>query len=343
MKIETKVLGGFINSIAEQNDFKIILLYGEDDSAVAEKTKNIIAKFTAKNYDYITLSQDEVKGNPSLLASELFSNSMFSSNSVYSIKLLERENDFTKILEGLTSNAGAIENINNVLVVAVGGLDTKSSLRKFAEKSKYVACIACYEDNNPEIFVNKKLRQYGFVFNNDVVNYLVKNVGINTLIMANEIEKLSLYKGDEKTLTIEDLKACIKDISDDNLMDFCNNFCYLNTNDTIRVFKKILNNGIEPVVLIRTLSRYFLQMQKVKSVVMNGGDVIAAMKAEGVFWKQQNIMKIHINKWNIYAINKILEKLLELEKDIKFDPNRNTIFENFILKSSLFFHKNCKL
>ena len=50
-------------------------------------------------------------------------------------------------------------------------------------------------------------------------------------------------------------------------------------------------------------------------------------------------MKIHLNKWNIFLIDKTLKNLFDLEKEIKFDTNKNIIFENFILKNLIFCNK----
>ena len=258
MKIENKSVNTFINTVTKQEDFKIILLYGEDNSSVTEKYNTIINSFTSNGYDNVLLSPENVKNNPSLLADELFSSSMFSTKSIFSLKLLDRENDYTKYIETLTSNT-IIEDIDNFLIITAGGLDIKSSLRKLAEKSKYIACIACYEDLNPEIFISHKLREYGFVFNNEIVDYIVTNVGSNTLIISREIEKLFLYKGSSKNLTLEDLKLCIKDISNSDINDFCNNFCLLNLNETIRIYRKIISNGTDSIVLIRALNKYLTQ------------------------------------------------------------------------------------
>ena len=338
MKIENKAVAGFINTITKQEDFKIVLLYGEDNSSVTEKYNTIINSFISDGYDNVLLSSENVKNNPSLLADELFSSSMFSSKSVYSLKLLDRENDYTKYVEALTSNS-AIENIENFLIITAGGLDVKSSLRKLAEKSKYIACIACYEDSNPEIFINRKLKEYGFIFNSEIVNYIATNIGSNTLIISREIEKLFLYKSNDKNLTLEDLKLCIKDISNGDMNDFCNNFCLLNLNETIRVYRKIISNGTDCIALIRVLIKYLTQLQKIKCLLEENKDIASIFKSENIFWKQQNIMKIHLSKLSLPLIDKILKNLFILEKEIKFDTNKNIIFENFILKSLIFCNK----
>ena len=339
MKIENKNVNNIINNIATQKDFKAVLLYGEDDSSVVNKYNIILNNFINKKYEVNDISQENIKSNPTYLAENFFAVSMFLTNTIYTLRLIDRENDFTKYIEKLFETE-EVKNVDNFLLITAGNLDTKSSLRKYAEKSKYIACIGCYEESNPELFVNNKLREYGFSFNNDVINYILQNVGTNTLIIQNEIEKLSLYKNDNKILTINDLKDCIKDISNNKLNDFCDNFCSMKIKETIKISRKLINEGNDVITLIRILTKYFLQLQKIKEYLNKGESIDNVFKYEKIFWKQQNIIKIHLSKWNINSINKMLSKLLELEKEIKFDTNKNIIFEHFILKSLLFFNKN---
>ena len=48
MKIEFKNVESTINTITKQNDFKAVLLYGEDSSSVNKKFKTILNLFTQK-------------------------------------------------------------------------------------------------------------------------------------------------------------------------------------------------------------------------------------------------------------------------------------------------------
>lgn len=339
MKIENKNVINVIDNITTQQEFKAVLLYGEDDSSVLNKYNIILNNFINKKYELNDISQENIKNNPTYLSENFFTTSMFLTNTIYTLRLIDKENEFTKHIETLFETE-EIKNVDNFLLITAGNLDTKSSLRKYAEKSKYIACIGCYEESNPESFISNKLKEYGFVFNNSMVNYILQNVGTNTTMIQNEIEKLSLYKIDDKILTIDDLKECIKDISNNKLDDFCNNFCSMYTQETIKIAKKLMNNGVDVITLTRVLIKYFLQLQKIKEYLKKGETIDNVFKYEKIFWKQQHIMKNHLSKWDINNINKMLYKLLDLEKRIKFDVNKNIIFEHFILKNLIFFNKN---
>ena len=336
MKIEFKNVESTINTITNQNTFKAVLLYGEDSSSVNKKYKTILNLFTQKGYEINDIAQEHLKENKTLLTEEFFSVSMFAENTIYTLRLLEKENTFTKHIEDLFEK-NDVSNINNFLLITANGLDTTSSLRKYAEKSKHIACIGCYEEDSRNIsaLINTKLKERGFIYNQEVVSYILNAVGNNSSIIENEIEKLSLYKGSDKNLSIADVNSCIVDIAETNLEDFCNNFCTFNKNETFRILHKIFEENIELIVVIRILVRYFMQLQKIRFLVDNGDSVENVFKNEKIFWKQQNSMKIHLQKWSLQKINRFLEMLLNMERNIKFSPTREAEFENFVLKSML--------
>ena len=68
-------------------------------------------------------------------------------------------------------------------------------------------------------------------------------------------------------------------------------------------------------------------------------NIDVVFKSERIFWKQQNSMKVHLQKWSLQKINRFLEMLLNIEKTVKFSQNKNVEFENFVLKSILVFEK----
>ncbi len=337
MKIDYKLADQTIKNLINSK-YKCVLLYGESNSAVETKYSSILDIYKKYGYEISDISPDRLKENENLLAEEFSAISMFASNTLYTLKLLENENNFTKVIENLFKN-NDVSKSENFLVVTAGNLEITSSLRKYAEKCEFIACIACYaDDKNIGAFIGIKLREYGFNFNTDVTKYLIENIGNNNLIIENEIKKIDLYKGNDRNLTLEDVKKCVNDVAQTNYNDFCNSFCSFEKNKTIKILNKLTQENVELIVIIRMMIRYFLQLQKIRFMFDNGEQLDEILKKEKIFWKQQSFVKIHIQKWNLNKINLMLEKLIDIEKIVKFSNNK-TEFENFILKSFMYFEK----
>lgn len=339
MKVDTKDVDKFINNFQSYLNFKAILLYGNDESSINTKFKKIIHNFEENKYSLIDISQENLKANPTILAENFFALSLFDGKNVITLRLLERENDYSKYIENLFNEN--INNSDNFIIITAGDLDKTSSLIKLTDKIKQIANIICYEEVNWNIpiFITECLSKENFIFNNDTVTYINNNLGTNKLIIENEIKKLSLYKGDDRHLSLADTKKCINDVANFNLNELINNFCSFKKEEFFRLLYKFFQEKNNFVMFCRMLINYFLQLQKMRtSIEKNKLSIDLVIEQEKIFWKQKNFIKYHLQKWNLKKINLMLEKLLELEK-IKFNSKPQIFIENFFLKAMLFFEK----
>ena len=63
MKITGKKVGEFYNALKNQNcTYKLCLLFGQDESVISSKSRDILNIFKDKNI--VNISSDEIKNNP---------------------------------------------------------------------------------------------------------------------------------------------------------------------------------------------------------------------------------------------------------------------------------------
>ncbi|MDR1945393.1 MAG: DNA polymerase III subunit delta [Candidatus Peribacteria bacterium] len=334
MKIASKDIEKFIKNYDEQKKYKVIFLYGSDDSSVSFKFKRVLENFKNDGFLVRNIEQNELKQDKSILSQEFFSRSFFGEKTLITVKLLDRENDYTKCLEGLLGEK-SVEESDNFILMTGGDLDKSSSLLKIVEKNDNVASVICYEevDWNMPSFISAELKKYNFIFNSDVTNYLVNNIGKNKLIVENEIVKIDCYKGDNRKLTLEDVKKTTHDLASFDVGDLVNAFCSFNKKETFRLLDKFYREKNPLTILSRSLINYFLQLQKMRYCVdTEGYSIENIIEIERIFWKQKDIIKAHLNKWSLKNINIFLEKLMEFEK-LKFNYDSQQLVENFLLKA----------
>ena len=335
MKIETQNINSFITNILN-SQIKIALIYGSEEAVVSFRIEAMLKQFKNNKIDLVEVQPIDIKNNSGILIQELTAISMFSEKTCLVLRLKERENDYTKYINELLKQLP--KNNNNFFLIAGGELAKTSSLRKLSEESELMVSIPCYEETEKSIklLINTKLKEAGFLYRGDVVDYLYNSIGSNLLIVQREIEKIILYKGLDKNLKIEDLTDLIMNISENNVGDFINEFMSLNKKDTFVILNKLFDSNIVPIILIRSLIYSFLQLQRVQFLLKNDSLEIV-MKKERIFWKQEIFIKDHLKKWSLKKITLFLEKLVDVEKEIKFSQNYKVELENFILKSLLIF------
>jgi DNA polymerase III subunit delta len=341
MKIQPSKIEEFIEKINKELDIKGALVYGTDNGLISLYYKRIAQKIVSNlndPFNVVQLSEDILKERPSVVFDEFLAMSMLGGRRLIIIK--NAGNILSSTLKNIFKQK---PNNDNFILITAENLDKKSNLRQFAETSKYFVAIPCYQDDKNKIMqiVNQKLHDYGFIYSGDVVKELVENFGGDRLIILSEIEKLALYKGNDKRLTLEDTNKCIKNVCEANINDLINECVNRNSEKIYSLLKKIFSEETNFIVIIRSFVKYFIQMQRIKFQLNNGLSFIEASKQENIFWKQVPILQKHLNLWNLNQINFFLKKLAEVEVRCKsVDSNSEIILERFLIGICQAYKKN---
>ena len=316
MKIQANKVDEFIKTF--DNKCKGVLIYGPDEGLVSIRKNEILQKILPDyktSLSLITLSSATIKDKPGIINSEYNSTSLFG-NDKKVILIEDVDNSISKILEEIFSKP---QNSDNFILITADDLDSKSSLKRFAEFNQYFASLPCYKDDINAIMqiVNLKLRKEGFKYNAEVVKYLTESFGGNRLIILSELDKLVIYKDQDKNLIIEDVKACIQDNSEGNINEFVNNLASLNIEKAYKELQNLYSEGIFPVAIIRTAISYFIKLQLYKYQTQNGISFEEIADRDNIFWKQKPIVQQHLNKLSLKNINDILLILFNEEAKLK--------------------------
>ncbi|MDR3078741.1 MAG: DNA polymerase III subunit delta [Rickettsiales bacterium] len=333
MKIENRSVAARLRNLAS-GDFRVALLYGETSSSLASRFKEIVSLFRGKKYDVANLAPDDLKGNEGALAEEFVATPMFSSDTLFILRLLANANMFTKHLEKLLETV-TLENNRNFLLVTAGPLEPSSSLRKYAEKSEHIACIPCYGETQADLsgFVRKKLGECGLEADRRVIEHIA-SLGDSSATLENEIWKLDLSRDkNSRTISMEDVQNCLVNSSVQGIDNFLESFCHLDGKKAIWTMNRIFDEGLEPIVLVRSMIRHFLLIQRICFMLADGKSLGDIFGIEKIFWKSQSSLEQYIKKWTLESTSLLLEQMIGIERAIKVsfsDPSRE--LENFVLR-----------
>jgi DNA polymerase-3 subunit delta len=262
------------------------------------------------------LSAEEVATDPARLADELAAMSLMAPKRA----ILVREAD-DAVLDAAIS-ALELRNPSNFLILYANDSLSKTKLRDWAERSAAIAAVPCYKDEglNLEALIRDTLRGYGLSANSDVVRALASLLNGDRQIILNELEKLSLYMGDEaEEITLDDALAVVGENNDKSLDDFCNAVASGDMVGICRLSDRLQAEGHVGVVLTRTLLRYFNRLEQLSTARANGQTLDAAIESlrPPVFFKAKAQLKSHAMRWNATAIADAVARLQLLELDSK--------------------------
>lgn len=332
MKISPREIDGYIKHPQKTS---AALIYGSDAGQVRQRTQLLTQSWQGKDEDpmaRVEMTPDQLKDDPARLADELASMSLMGGKRVVVVR------EATDGILPIVQDALGLRSSDNFLILQVTeGMGKDSKLRQWAEKMPDIACIAIYKDEGAQLdgFLRDTLKGFGLRASSDVVSYLHMQLQGDRQIMLNELEKLSLYVGDEaEHVTIEDAMAVIGENNDKSLEDLAKAIAGGDMIALCRLTDRLLAEGHAGVVLVRSVMRYFDSLERLAAYRREGMTIEAAIeKMFGrIAFKIIPAMKPHAMRWGSNRIADALAVLQKLELDSKrhSDQSRMRLASGFM-------------
>ncbi len=303
------------------------LIYGEN-IGMKDDIKNEIKK-NFKDCEKISLNQEEILKNYKILDEQIENTSLFSKKKIIFINEVSDKikNILLEILENKKSDTK--------IFIFSQNLDKKSTIRRIFEKDNETGIIACYQDNERTLsnYIREKLRGYAGL-NQQMVNFLISNSGLDRKILFHEINKIKSLFADKK-------------IQIDKLPELLNNNNNLEFNDVrdycLSAEREKLNYSLGSVTFQNENAYFYLSIlgSRVEKLLNLNYELEKEKNLEKVldtirppiFWKDKPMFYKQMKKWNIKkleAAKKIIFKAeLQIKKNIYL--NNNILMKNLII------------
>lgn len=305
----------------------VYLLYGTKDFQINEEIKKI-----TKKQDQMNISKYDLNNTPlKLIIDDAQTISMFEDKKTV---IVDNANMFT----GTTSkDSDIIENYLNhinentilILIVHNEKLDTRKKITKLIKK---IGIVKEFNDEtNPAVIVKKLLKDYNI--NDKTINLFIDRVGNNPLIIQNEINKIKIYKGNNKTISDEDILNLTTKIIDIDIFKLIDYIIKKNKNKALELYHEMIKMNEEPIKILVILANQFRIMYQSKELLKKGyseKDIASILKIHPYR------VKLAIQNSRSYpseVLLKHLNNLADIDIGIKTGKlNKNLALELFMLK-----------
>ncbi len=316
MKLAAQETAAFLRQPDRQA--QAVLLYGPDSGLVRERSRLIASAILGDKSDplnRVELSGAQVKADPAILLDELSALSLMGGRRVIILR------DPGEKIEPTVKSA--FEGAKNItfLIIEADELSPTSSLRKLFEKESHFATIACYHEDERglERMIRAAFTEFNLTANHDAVMYLVANLGNDRAVTRSELEKIALYMGNEREVTLEIAMQLTGNNASESTEDLCHSVALGKAQESGKLLEHLLHEGTQPVAVIRTLIRYFQRLDLALAHVRSGQSKEQAIKMlrPPVFYKSIPLIERALARWNETRILQTLNLLLRTEKEIK--------------------------
>lgn len=317
MKISSREIDGYVRELSRS---AAALIYGTDAGQVRQRAAALAESWLGKNPDpmaRIEFSPEQLKDDPAILSDELAAMSLMAPKRVILVR--DVEDALLPAIEEAVSHR-APENF--LILYATESLAGGSKLRAWAEKAPNIGAIACYKDEGSglEQFIRDSLRGYGLRAGSEATRLLAHQLSGDRQIILNELEKLSLYVGDEaEEVTLEDVLATVGENNDKSFDELNHAVAMGDMVGLCRLSDRLLMEGNPGLLITRSLARHFAKLEAIALKRAEGMNIDMAIEGlrPPVFFKAKPQLKAQAGRWSAESCATALALLQRLELDSK--------------------------
>ena len=216
-----------------------------------------------------------------------------------------------------------------IFVVNEEKIDDRKKIVKLIKINGNV--IEFNEVKNIDTFIKNELNDYKM--DAVTINSFVNRVGDNLAIITSEIEKLKLYKNDDKIITKEDVFDVCSEQIDVDMNELTNSIVSKNISKSLKIYNELIKQGEEPLQIIIRLANQFRIIYQSKELTKKGYSNKDIADILGIHpYRVKKALEISY-KFPSKELLSILKKLSRIDEGIKMgNMDKNIALEQFILE-----------
>ena len=231
----------------------------------------------------------------------------------------------TEELENYLNNI----NDNTILIFTINNekLDERKKITKSVKKNGIVKDFNSIDN----ISLVKNLFE-DYSISNDNVKYLISRVGEDSSLLASEIEKIKIYKNDDKTITHDDITNLTTKSLEVNNFKLIDAIINKNKAEAFSLYQDRIKLNEEPIAIIISLANQIRIMYQVKQLYLDGyteNNIASILKIHPYRVK---LASQNARKYDSDILLNYLKQLADLDIDIKTGKVDKTLgLELFII------------
>jgi len=292
MKLDARRIPAFLR---DPGPARVVLLHGEDEGLVRHRADLLTEAVLGARDDPFRLAWLAREDHPRLLE-EASAIAMLGGRRVVRVR------DAADALTAAVEHAAFQPGDSLILLEASGPLPARSKLRALVEGLPNGAVIACYPEEGKALAesVRSALAEAGVSLDPDAMAWLLAHVGSDWAATRGELEKLVLYAGPERRLSLEDVRACTGDAAATAFDDAVFAATAGDAEATDRALERALAEGIAPVAVARGVMGHLAKLHQARGHMQAGMAADEAVRAlrPPVFFKRAGEFANALRRWD---------------------------------------------
>lgn len=299
---------------------RFTLLTGPDEATMAAVASHLVG-LAGKDAERVDLSGTQLAQDPSLLAAEAASMSLFASARIIRLELSGSGDDSLAAIEALLAAETAI----NPVIATGASVTAKSKLVKLVEGSDHAVAAICYQPDRRALvgIAMSAAEEQGLRLANAEAQLLVDLVSGDQALMRREIEKMALYldaaADRQRQVTPADITALGAATHEEDVSECINVALGGKVRDLPNMLAKAAAVGVAEIRIIRALAIRALALARLRAEVDAGAHpaTVVAARTSGIFWKERDAVTAQLRIWDSVRVARLMSRLIECERALK--------------------------
>lgn len=220
----------------------------------------------------------------------------------------------TKLFEKYLNNP----NPENILIISCSKLDGKKNIAKLVKEK----CQLFNMDLDINKFIEKKCS--GYKISPDTINYFLLNTGSDLTRVMNELDKLLMYKIDNKEITKKDIDLIVIKKIDMNIFELIDAIISKNKKKSLAIYQEMINYGEDIFKIFVSLANQIRLIYQVKTLRnFSDNEICEMLKLKSI--KQVMAIRYKIDKYTSSELLDYLYRLSIMDEELKMGKSIDKI------------------
>ena len=315
----------------KKSNLSLYLFYGQNEGLKKEVLENCFIK----NFKGLVEKYDEkeVIENQEEIYSKIFNKSLFEKEKII---LISRTSDkiinfIERILE---------KNISDIKIICLSEiLEKKSKLRNLFEKDSKLICIPFYADDNKKLtqLCGDFFKKINVPISREILNIIVDKCQGDRNNLNRELEKVEMFIDGNTKFDISDILKLISLSENYTVSELVDSCLSKNIKNTAKILNENYYTNDDCILILRTMlnkTKRLIKLRDDYDVTKNLDSTVSNFRPP-IFWKDKDVIKKQLLKWDKKNSSELIFEINELEKLIKKNSeNSLRITYDFVLSTA---------
>ena len=312
-------------------NLSLYLFYGQNEGLKKEVLENCFIKNfkgLVERYD-----EKEVIENQEEIYSKIFNKSLFEKEKII---LISRTSDkivdfIERILE---------KNVSDIKIICLSEiLEKKSKLRNLFEKDSKLICIPFYADDNKKLtqLCGDFFKKINVPISREILNIIVDKCQGDRNNLNRELEKVEMFIDGNTKFDISDILKLISLSENYTVSELVDSCLSKNIKNTAKILNENNYTNDDCILILRTMlnkTKRLIKLIDDYDVTKNLDSTVSNFRPP-IFWKDKDVIKKQLLKWDKKNSSELIFEINELEKLIKKNSeNSLRITYDFVLSTA---------